>query len=91
MPKTNKLKLSNKEESKIWFHLYDYGTGLPYMGTTADKVSVPVGSDITEFRKAVKAEYSDSHLKGISPSDLLVFKNKHSFDQRDAAVEKVIY
>ena len=83
--------MSSKEESKIWFHLYDSANGLPYKGTTADKVTVPVGSDITEFRDAVKVKYSDSHLKGISPSDLLVFKDKHSFDQRDAAVEKVIY
>jgi hypothetical protein len=77
--------------SLIWFHLYDYGTGKPYKGTTATKVSVPIGSDISDFRKAVKAEYSDSHLKGISPSDLLVFKNKHSFDKRNSNEEKVIY
>ena len=91
MPKTKKQKLSSKEESKIWFHLYDSANGLPYKGTTADKVSVPPGSDITDFRDAVKAEYSDSHLQGISSSDLLVFQNKQSFDNRDAAVEKVIY
>ena len=91
MPKSKKQKLSSKEESKIWFHLYDYGTGKPYNGTTATTVSVPIGSDIDQFRDAVKAEYSDSHLKGIDASDLLVFKNKQSFDKRDAAVEKVIY
>ena len=91
MPKSKKQKSSSKEESKIWFHLYDSANGLPYMGTRATKVSVPIGSDIADFCKAVKAEYYDSHLKGISPSDLLVFQNKHSFDNRDAAVEKVIY
>jgi hypothetical protein len=91
MPKSKKRKLSSKDESKIWFHLYDSANGLPYKGTTADKVSVPPGTDIAELRKAVKAEYSDSHLKGIGPSDLKVYKNKDSFDRRDAAVEKVIY
>jgi hypothetical protein len=75
----------------IWFHLYDSANGLPYMGTTAYKVSVPVGSDITDLRKAIKAEYSDSHLKGISPSDLKVFKNKQSFDKRNLEEHKVIY
>ena len=91
MPKSKKQKSSSKEESKIWFHLYDSANGLPYMGTRATKVSVPIGSDIADFCKAVKAEYSDGHLKGIGPSDLLVFQNKQSFDKRDAAVEKVIY
>ena len=91
MPKPKKQKLSSKKESKIWFHLYDSANGVPYMGTTADYVTLPPSAVIAQFRKAVKAEYSDSHLKGIGPSDLKVFKNKQSFDQRDAAVEKVIY
>ena len=91
MPKSKKQKLSSKEESKIWFHLYDYETGKPYKGTAADKVSVPVGSDITEFRKAVKAEYDQpAYLKDIPSGKLLVFQNKQTFDKRVAAVEKVI-
>ncbi len=77
----------------IWFHLYDYETGKPYKDTSVTSVlrsslAVPI---IDQFRDAVKVKYSDSHLKGISPSDLLVFQNKQSFDKRDAAVEKVIY
>ena len=83
--------MSSKEESKIWFHLYDSANGLPYKGTTADKVSVPPSAVIAQFRDAVTAEYSDSHLKGIDADDLLVFQKKQSFDKRDAAVEKVIY
>ena len=90
MSKSKKRKLSSKEESKIWFHLYDSANGLPYKGTTADKVSVPVGSDITEFRDAVKVKCSNK-LSSIDANDLLVFQNKQSFDKRDAAVEKVIY
>ena len=75
----------------IWFHLYDSETGLPYKGTTATSVSLPPSAVIDKFRDSVKVKYSDSHLKGISPSDLLVFKNKRLFDMRDATVEKVIY
>ena len=90
MPKSKKQKLSIKKESKIWFHLYDSANGLPYMGTTADKVTVPAGSDITEFRDAVKVKCSNK-LSSIDAGDLLVFQKKQSFDKREAAVEKVIY
>jgi hypothetical protein len=76
--------------ARIWFHLYDYETGKPYKGTTADKVSVPVGSDVTDFRKAVKDECSNK-LSCIDAGDLLVFQNKHSFEKRDSGVENVIY
>ena len=77
--------------STIWYHLYDSSTGLPYKGTSAtfvwrSSLKVPI---IAEFCKAVKTEYSDSHLKGVSPSDLLVFKNKDSFDKRNLEEEKV--
>ena len=89
MPKSKKRKLSSKEESKIWFHLYDSANGLPYMGTRATKVSVPIGSDIADFCKAVKAECSNK-LSSIDANDLLVFQNKQSFDNRDAAAGKVI-
>ena len=82
--------MSSKEESKIWFHLYDYETGKPYKGTRATKVSVPVGSDIADFCKAVKVN-SSNKLSSVDAEDLLVFQNKQSFDRRDAAVEKVIY
>ncbi len=74
----------------IWFHLYDSDNGLPYMGTRATKVSVPVGSDIAEFCKAVKAECSNK-LSSIDAGDLLVFKNKQSFDKRNLEEHKVIY
>jgi hypothetical protein len=77
----------------IWFHIYDYGTGKPYKDTSVTSVlrsslAVPV---IAQLRKAIKAEYSDSHLKGISPSDLKVFKNKDSFDKRNFKEHKVLY
>ena len=72
----------------IWFHLYDNETGLPYKGTSSDAVSLPSPSAISQFRKAVKTEYFDSHLKGIAASDLKVFKNKYSFNRRHADVRK---
>jgi hypothetical protein len=74
----------------IWFHLYDSANGLPYMGTTADKVSVPVGSDIAEFCDAVKAKCSNT-LSSIDANKLLVFNNKQSFDKRNLEEHKVIY
>jgi hypothetical protein len=59
--------------ARIWFHLYDSANGLPYKGTTADKVSVPVGSDITDFRDAVKVKYDQpGYLKDIPSGKLII-------------------
>ena len=80
--------MSSKEESNIWFHLYDSANGLPYMGTTADYVSLPPSADIAQFRKAVKAEFSNT-LSSVDAGKLLVFKNKQSFDKRKSKREKV--
>jgi len=85
-----KRKMSNSEPIiRIWYHLYDSKTGMPYMRTSADKVSVPSSADVADFRDAVKAKNADSHLKGIAASDLLVFKNKAAFDKRNALEDKV--
>ena len=67
--------------SRIWFHLYG-SDGMPYKGTNADKVMLPHGSVVAQFRDAVKAKNSDSILKGIAPSSLSVFKNKDSFKNK---------
>jgi len=76
----------------IWFMLYDSDTGLPYKGTSASKVSVSSFADVDDFRKAVKAEVADSHLKGVAPLDLVVYKNKAAFDKRnsDDGIVKVL-
>ena len=80
--------------ARIWFHLYDYGTGKPYKDTSVTSVLrsslvVPV---IDQFRDAVKVKYDQpGYLKDIPSGNLLVFQNKQSFDKRDDAVEKVIY
>ena len=69
--------------SLIWFHLYDAGTGQPYKGTSVDAVSCSPGSIVLQFRKAVKAEHSNK-LSSVDAADLLVFKNKAVFDNRNA-------
>jgi hypothetical protein len=67
--------------TKFWFLLLDSATGQPYMGTTADFVSLPPGAYVAEFRKCVLRENS-SILPGIVPSQLLVYRNKAAFDER---------
>jgi hypothetical protein len=74
----------------IWFHLYDYGTGMPYKGTSATFVlrsalAVPI---IAAFADAVKVKCHNK-LSTIDANDLKVFKNKDSFDKRDSKEEKV--
>ena len=94
----SKRKMSNSDEQLeistsnllIWFHLYDYGSGKPYKGTSATSVlrsslAVPI---IDQLRDAVKVKCSNK-LSAIDAEDLLVFKNKESFDRRDAKEEKV--
>ena len=73
--------------TKFWFLLLDsVTTGQPYEGSTADFVSLPPGSVVAEFRKLVHSKNS-SILTGIAPSQLLVYKNKASFDKRNNAAE----
>jgi hypothetical protein len=81
--------MSKSSDQRIWFLLLDSQTGGAYKGSSASSVKLPHDSVIDDFRKAVKAEYSDSHLKGISPSNLLVFENKDAFEQWKKGNEKV--
>lgn len=46
--------------------------GQPYMGSSLEAAQIPSTATIIHFRKAVKAKYADSHLKGVGP---LVYKN----------------
>ena len=83
-----------QSSSLIWFLLLDAATGLPYKGTSADKVSVSSSADVADFRKAVKAEYdTPNYLKDIPSGALRVYKNKVAFDKRNADVDdgKVLY
>jgi hypothetical protein len=51
---------------------------VPYKRTTADTVSVPSCASTTDFRDAVKAEYSN-RLSSVDAADLQVFKNKPAY------------
>jgi hypothetical protein len=77
---------------RIWFHLYDSGTGEPYKGCSTDCVALPSSSIIVELKDAVKKKHKEEDsnvLSGISASQLLVFKNKESFDKRNLKEAKV--
>ena len=80
----------------IWFLLVDSTTGEPYKGTSADKVSVSSSSDVADFRDAVKKKDKDDGDAAIlticKSSQLLVYKNKTAFGNRNSALEeKVLY
>jgi hypothetical protein len=70
----------------IWFQLFDAATEDPYKGTGADKVAVSSTADVADFRKAVKAEYSNK-LSSVDAGELLVYKNKTSFEKRNASFD----
>ncbi len=74
----------------VWFLLLDFATGLPYKGTTVSSVLrsslvVPV---VDQFRDAVKKKDKDDGdaaiLTSFKSSQLPVYKNKASFDKRNA-------
>jgi hypothetical protein len=74
----------------IWFLLED-SSGQPYKGTSADYVSLASGSVIAQFRDAVKAKHSNK-LSTFDAADLLVYKNKLAFGNRNEPLkEKVLY
>ena len=67
----------------FWFLLVHNKDGQPYMGNTVSSVSLEPINVILEFRKAVKAMNSDD-LSSFDDSDLDVYKNKSSFEKRNA-------
>jgi hypothetical protein len=67
--------MAQQQQQLVWFQLVD-STGSPFKGTSISSVSLPPNSLLVQFRDAVKAKYADSHLKGVAPSDLLVYENK---------------
>jgi hypothetical protein len=66
----------------VWFQLVD-STGRLFKKTSFSSVlrASLVVHVVDLFRKAVKAKYADSHLKGVAPSDLIVYENKAAFDE----------
>jgi hypothetical protein len=64
----------------VWFLLVD-GEGQAFRGTTTSKVRIPSNGDVDDFRDAVKEKYADSHLKGIAPSDLVVYEARNALEE----------
>jgi hypothetical protein len=65
--------MSSPPSRLVWFLLLDSATGLPYKGTTADKVAVSSSADVADFRKAVQLEYDKpNYLKDIPSGALLL-------------------
>lgn len=71
----------------IWFLLVDATTGKPYRGAAIASIPrFPTVPNVDRFRATVKSSYGEScFLNGVSSCCLIVFKNKASFDRRDAA------
>jgi len=83
--------MSSPPSPLVWFLLLESTTGLPYKGTTADKVAASSPADIADFREAVIEKFNKQKsavLTGIASSQLLVYKNKAAFDKRNAAVDE---
>ena len=72
--------------TSVWFLLVD-SNGEPYKKTSADKVKLSTASDVADFRKAVKTENSRK-LSSFDAADLVVYKNKESFEKRNSKVEQ---
>jgi hypothetical protein len=66
-------------KATIWYQLVRAGGD--EMGSV-DKVKLFNGSDIADFRKRVKDENSDGLLRGISPAELKVYRNKEEFESK---------
>jgi hypothetical protein len=72
----------------VWFLLVDAADGKPYKGIGAAKVSVVSSADVADFGNAVKASRSNK-LSSVDAPNLLIYKNKESFDKRDTNEGKV--
>jgi hypothetical protein len=59
--------------------------GRPLKRTAA--TSAQCSLDVVDFCDAVKAEYADSHLKGIAPSNLVVYANKAALTANETPLE----
>ncbi len=71
---------------RFWFEMAEAATGETLKGSRADAVSLPEDSLVVDFRSAAKAENSNL-LKGVPPSNILVFKNRAAFDKRNDGEE----
>lgn len=76
--------MQDSDSSFVWFVLLDSATGQPYKGTTADKVAVSSSADVADFRNAVHLR-NPNKLASVDAADLLVYKNKATFDAGSTA------
>jgi energy-coupling factor transporter ATP-binding protein EcfA2 len=70
----------------VWFLLVDSVSGESYKRTNADKVSLDASADVADFRDAVKAKHSNK-LSTFDAADLLVYKNKAAFDEKQEPID----
>jgi hypothetical protein len=70
----------------FWFQLVD-SAGQPYQEVVVASVSISSTSVVDQFRDAVKHKFADSHLRGVPPTALQVYRNKIAFDNRNSLAE----
>jgi len=86
-PQQQSSSMSSPPSPLVWFQLLDSATGEPYKKTTADYVSLPSTAVIAQFRDAVIEKFDkqkSSVLTGFASSQLDVYKNKATIDERNA-------
>ena len=66
----------------VWFVLLDCATGESYKGTSTSSVLIPPDFFVAQFRKQIYQDNA-SILKGITSSQLIIYKNKDAFDKRN--------
>ncbi|KAI3661477.1 hypothetical protein MP638_007207 [Amoeboaphelidium occidentale] len=64
--------------------------GEPFRDSSVDKVYVKSTGDIADLRHAIKAENADGLLKGISASQLKVFKHNADLDDNPIEVDVLV-
>ena len=69
----------------VYYVLLDSATGEPYKNTSEDFITLSSGSLVGHFRDTVLLK-NPKKLSSVDASDLIVYKNKRSFENRNAAV-----
>ena len=73
--------------TSVWYLLVD-SNGQPYEKTSTDLVELPSTTCvIAQFRDAVKLKRPNK-LSSFDAADLVVYKNKESFENRNTRVEQ---
>jgi hypothetical protein len=74
--------------SHVWFQLMDATSGKPFKDTIANRVSLAPSADVVEFLEEAWEKFDKpGYLRDIPAGALKAYKNKASFDKRNAAVE----